>query len=328
MAKIKSILVIWGDQQDFDIVIPSMVEKTNNLINSSSTELWFIDDHFHAESYEQINELKWKTKILVSDPGMTQPSEEQVIEVLSSLITERMPTTIILPACDRTNNLVAKLGLTLGIGSLLNVSNIELKNGRFLLRRPIYGGNLFGIYEASPNLLICTLTLDNDSNKPIEEFTGECQLIMRSLPEVRSQGIIRNEEKTIRKQENSIRDAEIVVVAGRGLGSRKNLHELEKLADLLGAEIGGTRPVIANGWLPRFRLIGISGNTIKPKICLVFGASGATPFILGIDKSDKIIGINNEKEAMLFNICDVGVVAECNQLIRNLIDKIRSNGEL
>lgn len=328
MVQLNTVLVFWGEQQGFNIAIPSIVEKTNKLINSSSTELWFINDHQHVESYEWLKKLKWKTKILVSDPEITQPSDAQVIEVLSTLIRERKPKAIILPACDRTNKLVTKLGLALGVGSLLNVSDIEFQNGRFLLRRRIFGGNLFGTFKSSSDLLICTLAIEQTNKEIVEKFTGECQLLMKSWPEMRGLRIIRNEEKKIKKQELSISDAEIVVVAGRGLGSRNNVCELGKLANLLGAEIGGTRPVIANGWLPRFRLIGISGNTIKPKICLVFGASGATPFILGIDKSQKIIGINNEKEAMLFNICDVGVVAECNQLIQSLIDQIRSNGEL
>jgi len=316
MANLKTVMVILGEQQDFEASVPSAVEKANGLINSVSTELWFLNGHHHAESVEWLRKLEWKTKILISDPDITYPSDEQIIDVLTILNRERKPTTIILPAGDRTNKLVAQLGLALGVGSLLNITNIKLENNRLLLRRPIYGGNLFGTFETSADLLICTLTVDKIDNGMINKFDGKSQLLVRGWPIARTPSTVRSEERKVKNQESSLGAADIFIVAGRGLGSRENGRELEELADLLGAEIGGTRPVIANGWLPRFRLVGISGVTVKPRICVVFGASGATPFIIGIEDSEKIIGINDEKTAMLFNSCDVGMIADCNQLIQ------------
>jgi electron transfer flavoprotein alpha subunit len=211
---------------------------------------------------------------------------------------------------------------------LLNISEIRPENKGVLIRRPIYGGNLIGTFESPEGLLICTIAASKIDNGMINMYYGKSQLLVSGWPLARTPSTIRSVERSEKIQESSLDATDIFIVAGRGLGSRENVSDLKKLAELLGAEIGGTRPVIANGWLPRFRLVGISGVKVKPRICLVFGASGATPFIVGIENSEIIIGINDEKTALLFKSCDVGMIADCKLLINLFRDKILSREEL
>ncbi len=120
--------------------------------------------------------------------------------------------------------------------------------------------------------------------------------------------------------------AERVVACGKGAALKKNLPVYAELAQLLGAELGGTRPTAIDGDLPHSRLIGISGTLLHPKLCLALGASGAQAFAAGVQKSKLLIGVNNDPTAPLFRLCHAGVVADAAEFARALCDLLREQG--
>lgn len=117
--------------------------------------------------------------------------------------------------------------------------------------------------------------------------------------------------------------AEIIVSVGRGLGKKDNLPIIEALAKALGAEIGATRPVVDAGWLEQSRQVGITGQTVAPKLYIACGISGAVQHIAGMKKSDFIVAINKDKDAPIGEVADVLVVADILQFIPALTEKLQ-----
>ena len=104
--------------------------------------------------------------------------------------------------------------------------------------------------------------------------------------------------------------AERIVCVGRGIGGADNIELAQELADALGAELAGTRPVIDAGWLPKTRQVGMSGVSVTPKLYLTLGVSGAPEHIAGMQGAELIVAVNKDPRAAIFNVADYGVVAD------------------
>jgi len=121
-----------------------------------------------------------------------------------------------------------------------------------------------------------------------------------------------------------LEEAEVVVCGGWGLRNAENWHLVEELAELLGGASACTRPVIDEGWAPgEDIMVGTSGKSIRPKIYLSFGVSGATHHICGMKDSGLIISINNDENAPIFEVSDYAVIADVNKILPLLVDKVR-----
>jgi electron transfer flavoprotein alpha subunit len=104
--------------------------------------------------------------------------------------------------------------------------------------------------------------------------------------------------------------AERIVCVGRGIGGAENIEIAQELADALGAELAGSRPVIDSGWLPKARQVGKSGVRVKPRLYLALGVSGAPEHVEGMEGAELIVAVNKDPGAAIFNVAHYGVVAD------------------
>jgi transcriptional regulator with XRE-family HTH domain len=152
--------------------------------------------------------------------------------------------------------------------------------------------------------------LENQEVLPIDISTIPCNLTLVS----------QKKEITHRK---SLETAEKVVVGGAGLGNINGFNKVRKLASALDAAIGATRPPVLWHWTDDTNLIGQTGKTIKPKLLITIGTSGAVQYTAGITQAKKIIVINKDPDAPIFKIADIGIVADANQFLPILTQKIK-----
>lgn len=126
----------------------------------------------------------------------------------------------------------------------------------------------------------------------------------------------------------TLSEAPCVVAAGFGVGSKENFARIEHLAELLGAEIGGTRPAVDAGFIPHERMIGQTGLSIAPRLYLAFGISGQVLHTIGIERAACIVAINNDPEAAIFRIADYTIVGDVREVTEKLITHLtaRKNG--
>ena len=125
------------------------------------------------------------------------------------------------------------------------------------------------------------------------------------------------------KQAVDLTQAEIIVAVGRGIKAPENLELVKKLAEVLGAEIGASRPICDNGWLPMDRQIGSSGQTVAPKLYVGLGVSGAIQHQVGMKGSRTVVAINKDKEAPIFEVATYGIVGDLFEIVPPLIEEIK-----
>ncbi len=116
--------------------------------------------------------------------------------------------------------------------------------------------------------------------------------------------------------------AELIVSVGRGIQEPDNLPVVQKLADVLGAELAASRPICDAGWLPMERQVGSSGQTVAPKLYLAVGISGAIQHLVGMKGSKVIVAINKDPDAPIFEVADYGIVGDLFQVIPALVEQL------
>ncbi|MCP4455123.1 MAG: electron transfer flavoprotein subunit alpha/FixB family protein, partial [Planctomycetes bacterium] len=138
---------------------------------------------------------------------------------------------------------------------------------------------------------------------------------------------IRVLDVTAKQISESIEDAEVIVVVGRGIQQEKDMALVQKLAALLGARLAATRPIIEAGWADPKTQIGLSGRTVKPKLIITCGVSGSVQFAAGMNNSDLILAINNDPAASIFDIAHIGIHGDLYEILPDLIRKIEIKEE-
>jgi len=125
------------------------------------------------------------------------------------------------------------------------------------------------------------------------------------------------------RQAVDLSQAEIIVAVGRGIRKPENMELAQKLAEVLGAEIGASRPICDSGWLPMDRQIGSSGQTVSPKLYIALGISGAIQHQVGMKGSRTVVAVNKDREAPIFDIATYGIAGDLFEVVPPLIEEIR-----
>jgi electron transfer flavoprotein alpha subunit len=125
------------------------------------------------------------------------------------------------------------------------------------------------------------------------------------------------------EEEVSLVEANVVVSGGMGLGGPEGFRLIEELAKLLGGAVGASRPTVDEGWIDYPHQVGLSGRTVRPKLYIACGISGAVQHIAGMRGSEVVIAVNKDPKAPIFDFASLGVIGDLYEVIPRLIDKIR-----
>lgn len=220
-----------------------------------------------------------------------------------------------------------KNGLRLGMKSAAELSlpcytdviEIIPDKREYRLQRKVYNTHADGWYKLSRKHSVVVLLPSGNGEESLTDG-GVTGLVSVSEweygKEINSFAEIISREK---KPETGFLDrAEIVFIGGRGLKNKENLQYMIEAAEKTGAAWGCTRAVALAGWCDYNRVIGVSGTQINPKICILFGVSGAAPFLFGIEHAKTIIAINKDRNAPIFDVADYGIIKDCIPMIKKL----------
>ncbi|MFQ5343067.1 MAG: electron transfer flavoprotein subunit alpha/FixB family protein [Anaerolineae bacterium] len=259
--------------------------------------------------------------LLVENPALADHNAELFSKILADLVRAESPKMLLMPHTVAGIELSGSVAGKLSFPLLTNCINIEPSTGSLAVTRPMFGGTRhvrLVVGHSTP--IVATLRGNNTQNQPLP---SEGARIRRYDPSSAGELLSRIRLlSTVQPPRGGvdITKADIVVSIGRGIGSKANILLYQQLADALGGVVACSRPLVDKGWLPPEHLVGISGSTVKPKVYLACGISGAVQHIVAMHESQGIIAINTDPAAPIFEIAQVGAVADLNQVIPVLLE--------
>ena len=246
------------------------------------------------------------------------------IAALAPAIREARPAWVVFPHTYQSVDFVPRLAQELGAGLLPEVIALEKDDAGLLWTRPILGGKLQSKVrvkgEGTVLVSVQSGAFPADGvvagEAPIEPLAVE-ESAVKPDREILSYEEVGGDKVDLTK-------ADVIVAVGRGVGGANKMGPIEELAKLLGADIGASRPVIDNGWLPRDRQIGSSGQTVAPKLYLAAGISGAIQHLVGMKGSSVVVAINKDPGAPIFSVADYGIVGDLHEVVPALIEAVKA----
>ena len=234
------------------------------------------------------------------------------------------PSVVLVGATALGRSLAPRLSTRFRTGLTADCTQLELKANTDLVQiRPAFGGNIMA-QIVTPNTRPQFATVRYkvmEAPKRMEEEKGEV-LHQRMPKAVQDSRVKLVSTEPVPKAAN-ISDAEILVVAGRGLQKKEDLELVRELAGLLGGEYAVTRPLAEKGWESNARQIGLSGRTVRPKLIITFGVSGAIQFTAGMDQAEHIIAVNSDKDAPIFKLAHVCIVSDLYEVLPQMIAMLK-----
>jgi electron transfer flavoprotein alpha subunit len=250
-------------------------------------------------------------------------TSDAYVAALKAFIEQKQPKLVLFPHTYQVRDFAPRLALALDRTLISDATGYKYEGGKLLFTRQMFQGKF-------------TADVSFGGDAPwmatiqIGAFRGDQaamgQTPVEAVAAAGADGAARvtpHEVFQEAKQTVDLSQAETIVAVGRGIREQKNMQLAENLAAALGGELGASRPICDNGWLPLERQIGSSGQTVAPKLYIGLGVSGAIQHIVGMKGARTIVAINKDPEAPIFEIADVAVVGDLFQVVPALTEEIK-----
>lgn len=290
---------IFPDAQITGIVCGSNVDDVCNAVLKAYNEVWKVDND-----------------------GLAYPNAEIIRGLLASLLPEK---SLLLVAHDTFGmDLSPGLAIKLDAAFVSDVADIEGMDGQTLkLVRQEYSG-----------MVSTHVTCDTSNGAIINIRPGVCQpdenaalnggIVDKSGDAGDIAGVGRKFLEIVQAEvgDVDITKSEVLVSVGRGIEDQDNLEIIHELAEAMGADVSCSRPIVDAKWMEKSRQVGTSGQTVKPKVYMALGISGSFQHLGGIKGSPYIVAVNKNPKAPIFQVADVGVVADILEFVPELAEKV------
>ena len=229
-------------------------------------------------------------------------------KALEALIEQERPSVVVLGHTIDSLGFAPAVAARGGHGFASDVTRVSSDGDGLVVGRSAYGGKLEAELDF-PGRDTVLLLLRAGAFEPAEAggASPEWRELSVELGDPRSEHVDFREVET---GDVDITKADFLLSVGRGIEDKDNLEQFEELAERMGATLSVSRPLVDAGWVSNARQVGQSGKTVKPKVYLALGISGAVQHLAGMRNADTIIAVNSDPEAPIFNVAHYGVVAD------------------
>lgn len=261
------------------------------------------------------------------DPALEHFRIEPYSAAFSDFLEKHHPAIMLVGGTTVGRSLAPRVAARFRTGLTADCTSLEIQDDGGLAQiRPAFGGNIMAhIMTPKRRPQFATVrykifSMPEPDSHPKGKVTS-CEIKPEFL-----KSAIDVLEVMPKQQIKGIEEAEVLVVAGRGVKKQEDLEMLRDLAALLNGELASTRSLIESGWVEARRQIGLSGRTVKPKLLITCGISGAIQFVAGMKNSETIISINTDPEAPIFKTAHYCLVGDLYKIVPDLISKIKDGG--
>ncbi|MGX5844538.1 electron transfer flavoprotein subunit alpha/FixB family protein [Mesorhizobium sp. ArgA1] len=250
---------------------------------------------------------------IVEAPLLADYRNEPFTKAMTDLVNQYKPEILLLGATMRGRDLAGSVATTLLTGLTADCTQLDVDpDGSLAATRPTFGGSLLcTIYTLNCRPQMATvrprvMALPQRMKKPVGQVVEHKMSMLEEEIVTKVLGFLPDAQSV----KVNLAYADVVVAGGLGLGGAENLQVVTKLARALGAEYGCSRPLVQKGWMSAERQIGQTGKTIRPKLYIAAGISGAIQHRVGIESADLIVAINTDPNAPIFDFAHIGIAAD------------------
>jgi electron transfer flavoprotein alpha subunit len=301
-----------------------MLTKAREIAEKTNTELTAVLLGKNIKENAKTLTEYAKRVLLIEDAKLENFNSEAYQKVLSSLINESKPLLTVIGHTSYGVELAPRLAAALNLPLATDCVDLAFEGNAFTVTRQMYGGkvNVKATLRKSEGYMVTVRQAAFTPQKPPTPVSG--QIIEKPSPLTEEIATKRFIQYVLPPPGGvDITSAEKLVGIGRGIKEAANMPMVEELAKTLGGVLACSRPVVDKGWLPADRQVGTSGKTVKPKLYIALGISGAFQHILGMKNSDLIIAVNKDPKAPIFSFADYGIVEDLFKIVPQLKNKIQ-----
>jgi electron transfer flavoprotein alpha subunit len=263
---------------------------------------------------------------LVDDPVFHYYRTESYYKACCHLIEKYKPEIVLIGATGLGRDLAGAIATKLQTGLTADCTGLAIDDRGFLLQtRPAFGGNIMATILTEYTRPQMSTVRPHVMPLPEKDTTRTGETVRELVP-IREEDIVAKvleiiEDKNLESVD--VAAADIIVSGGRGMCNAENYSILQELADELHGVVACSRAAVEAGWMPLERQVGQTGKTVRPKIYIACGISGAIQHLVGMQDSDTIIAINRDRHAPIFEVSTFGIVGDLFQVVPAITSYIR-----
>jgi electron transfer flavoprotein alpha subunit len=332
MSETKNVLVIGAIREG------RLSEQTKQLLFVGKTvckeldkklDLVFVDTKAVAESNMGYG-YGADNVYTASHPLLENYMADSYLQAMDQIVSKLDPRIILFAHDERGMELAPRLAFRRQAGVTLDCVKLEInaqKSGLDYIK-PVLGGKAYGRYRCPDNRLEIASLREGayepgEYDSSIQKEVIEIELSLDTT-KIRTTFIKKEKDESLALA-LKLTSANIVVSAGRGLKKQEGMETIQKMADLLGGAVSGSRPVVDNNWLPYSLQIGLTGKKVSPHVYFAVGISGAIQHMAGCLKAKTIVAINTDESAPVFRISHIGVIGDFSGVINGFIKEWSSS---
>ncbi len=263
---------------------------------------------------------------LVDDPVFHYYRTESYYRCLCYLIEKYKPEIVLVGATGLGRDLAGAVATNLQTGLTADCTGLSIDDKGFLLQtRPAFGGNIMATILTEYTRPQMSTVRPHVMPLPLKDTSRSGDIIREKVP-VKEEEIAAKVLEIIADENLDSVDvaaSDIIVSGGRGMCNTENYKILQELANELGGVVACSRAAVEAGWMPLERQVGQTGKTVRPKIYIACGISGAIQHLVGMQDSDTIIAINRDKHAPIFEVATFGIVGDLFQVVPAITEYVR-----
>jgi electron transfer flavoprotein alpha subunit len=261
-------------------------------------------------------------RLLVVEDALLDPYSPGVYcSVVEGLVREISPDLVFFPHTYQGRDFAPRVAARCGRSLISDCVDIRNDAGQLVCVREIFQGKLHAdVVPVGEPPHFASFQSAAFSIDELAAAATACQVEKPAIaPDASAPGVVMAQPVQEGERSVDLSQAEIVVSVGRGIGDAANIDIVRQLADAIGGEVGASRPVCDEGWLPIERQVGSSGQTVAPKLYIALGISGASQHLVGMKGSKLVVAVNKDPKAPIFKQADYGITGDVMEVIPALI---------
>lgn len=262
--------------------------------------------------------------VSVDHEALAEVVPEVYAEALAQLARRERPAAVLTPLSNVTLGVGTLLAAKLGASAINFCKDVRVVDGKIEAHAVLYGGKIETRVASATEPVVLGIgpgarLADAGRSAEPPAVVDEAAVDLPAAPSIRFKEFIEPEAGEV-----DVTQQDVLVAVGRGIGSQDNIALAEALAEALGGVVCGSRPVIDQGWMSLSRQVGKSGASVKPRLYIAAGISGAPEHVEGIRGANTIVAVNTDPQAPIFAVAHYGIVGDAQDVLPALTEAVRS----